>query len=196
MMGILAAPYADRRYAYSAVQLFPLQNDLQQCYDEEKTRWRKMKETTSPEAALLRHTRLQTIALYAILILLILAVIFIAVQFSALRECMDMIDADLRQLDMTEINRAIDALRDAADSFAAVDIESLNTTVSALKDAADTLASVNIQSLNRAVLALEDAAKNLSEVDVENLNALVGALEAVSEKLQNVVNGITGIFSR
>ena len=155
-----------------------------------------MKETASPEAALLRHTRMQTIALYAILILLIFAVIFIAVQFTSLRSCMDLIEADLRQLDMTEIGNAINALCDAADSFAGVDMESLNATVSALKDAADTLAGVNIQSLNRAVLALEDAAKNLGEVDVESLNALVVALETVSEKLQNAVNGITGIFGR
>lgn len=154
-----------------------------------------MNDTTNEEK-LLRYAKLQTIAVFAILILLLVAVIFISVECSTMQRCLDMIEADLRMLDMTTLNQAIGSLEDVAKSFAGIDIDSLNETVAAFKEAADGLAGVDIDALNRAVTALEGAAKNLGEVDMKALNSLVGALEDVASRLQTTVSTITGIFGR
>ncbi len=144
----------------------------------------------------LLHMRLQTIIQGAILLVLVGAVVFVSGQFSTLRRCINLIDADLQALDMNEVNAAVDALSDAAERFSGIDVNSLNATVDSLHDAADQLGSADIPAMNDAVGALKGAAGKLENVDVESLNALVGSLEEVASKLQNAVNAIGGVFGR
>lgn len=144
----------------------------------------------------LLHMRLQTIIQGAILLVLVGAVVFLGGQFSTLRRCMNLIDADLQALDMNEVNTAVDALSDAADRFSEIDVNSLNATVSSLHEAADKLGNVDIPAMNDAVDALKGAAGKLENVDVDSLNSLVGSLEEVASKLQNAVNAVSGVFSR
>ena len=148
---------------------------------------------TSTDAALLRHARLQTIAIYAILLLLLAGAILIAAAFSGIYSSIGALEEGIGQIDAAALTETINSLRDTAEVLAETDI---TDTVTSLQTAADSLAGVDIPALNRAVTSLEGAAQNLGGVDVETLNSLVSALETVSVKLQNAVNGITGIFAR
>ena len=129
-----------------------------------------MKDSAS-ERAMLRHARLQTIALYAILLLLIAAAIFIALQFASLRSSIAELEAALPHIDAEKFTGLADSLRDTSEKLADINY---TETVDALRDAAGTF----------------------SKIDVESLNALVNSLESVAERLQNAVNAIAGIFGR
>ena len=137
-------------------------------------------------------TKLQTIFSGCILLLLIVLTIFGVTAISSLHGSLKLIEEDLQQLQMDDVNGAIDALTDAANQLTAVDVDTLNKTAASLRDAADTLSAVDVNEINTTVKALTQAANTLSGLDIEQLNGLISSLNTVAERLQS----ITGIFSR
>lgn len=144
----------------------------------------------------LRFMKLQTYLLIGILAVVLAVAIYMTVQFAAMRSCIDLIEKDVQAVDMEALNGAVDSFTEAADQLAGVDVTKLNETAAALQTAADTFKGVDIGEFNKTVVSLQKAADQFGSVDVDALNKLVTALETVSEKLQNAVNGITGIFRR
>ena len=129
---------------------------------------------TDAGAQKLRLMRIQTILVACILAILLIGGIFVAVQFKSMQNCIDVIEQDVRAIDMDALNRAVDAFANAADQFGKIDMEELNDAIS----------------------ALESAAEQLKDIDVDSLNSLVAALETVATRLQNTVNAISGFFGK
>lgn len=140
--------------------------------------------------------RVQSALLAAILVILLLAGIFLAGKISELQSVMDVIEQDVKALDMDALNDAVAALTEAADQLAAVDVGRLNDTVAALKDAAKTLSEIDMKGINKAVTSLTEAANHLKDVDIGSLNSLVQSLETVASKLQKATDSISGLFKR
>ncbi len=162
--------------------------------------------------------RVQTALLALILVILLAAGVFVAREISELQSVMDVIEQDVKALDMDAMNDAVSALTDAAKQFSFVDMDALNGAVRSLTEAADQLSSVDANTLNETVTALRDAAKmlsdvdmkginkavssltdavnNLKDVDIDSLNALVQSLETVASKLQSAADAISGLFRR
>ena len=143
-----------------------------------------------------RLMRVQTLLLAGIFLIVLAVGIFAAVEFSAVHRSLALIEADLQDIQMEKINDAVESLTKAADQLAEVDVDTFNETAASLRDAANKLSELDTEKINDAVVALTEAANNLSELDTEQLNALISSLEDTASKLQNAVNGITGLFGR
>lgn len=138
----------------------------------------------------LKLLRVQTALIGGIFLLLLAALVFLAVQFAALGEALDMVETQLQSLELEE---TVEALTTAAETMGEVDMAALNEAVASLDAAAENLGAVDMKQLNSAVLALKGAATNLQDVDVEALNTLVSALETVATKLEGAVNALSNI---
>ena len=153
------------------------------------------KEKTSPAAQQLKFAKLQTVLLALTLVVVLAVGVFLAAQFAEIRNCVDLIEQNIRTLNVETFNGAVESFQSAADQVSSLDVDKLNDTVSSLQSAADNLGSVDIGRLNETVGALKAAADTFSDVDVASLNALVQELETVAAKLEAAVNAISGVGS-
>ncbi len=125
------------------------------------------------ENSQMKMMKIQTILIACILLVVLAIGVFLAVQFSSVGKCVDVVVEKLEAIDAEKLNDAIGAFSEAAEQFNEMDIDKINDSIS----------------------SLQKAAENLGKVDIEQLNLLVESLNATAEKLQNAVNAITGIFS-
>ncbi|MBR6407974.1 MAG: hypothetical protein IKS19_05295 [Clostridia bacterium] len=138
----------------------------------------------------LLHMRIQTALLGCILLIILAVGVFAAVEFSTVHRSLALIETDVRNVEVDQINEAVEALTAAANKLTEADVETLNETAASLRDAANMLAGLDTDGINDAVRALTEAANKLSELDIESLNGLVSALESTAQRLQNTANSI------
>ena len=96
------------------------------------------------EGQLLRWMKLQALLLGGILIALLVCAVLIGSSVNRLDRSMDLVEQDLKAIDVDRINEAAASLKSAADQLAAVDIDALNRAVVSLRNAADSLSSVDV----------------------------------------------------
>ncbi len=137
---------------------------------------------------------LQAIFSGCTLLLLIALAVYAALGIQSLQSSLQLIEADIQQIEMDEVNTAVLALTDAANQLSAVDVDGLNKTAKSLKDAADTLSGVEIDEINTAIKSLTSAADNLSKIDITQLNAMVQSLSTVAERLNNITSSLSRLF--
>ena len=138
--------------------------------------------------------KVQTALLAGVLILLAILVIVIGMTARRVEKSLDLVQTDLEALQVERINKAVDALSEAAGHMAEVDISRLNETAKSLKSAAESLADVDIDTLNGAIASLKDAANTLKDLDTQALNGVIQAIDKSVKGLENAVNTLKGLF--
>lgn len=144
----------------------------------------------------LRATRLQTILIAVLLVIVVVGALLLALKFREISSVVDTVKRELETIDVEAINEAADSFADAAGKLGELDMEGFGKTVEALRGAAERIGSVDAAKLNDAVAALTNAAGKLSEIDIDSLNSLVEALDGTATRLGSAVNAIGGIFGR
>ena len=144
--------------------------------------------------SLLRWVRVQTGLMLLLCLLMGGLLVFFVQQANALSRSIELVEYDLEQLQIEQINGAIDALTDAANQLASVDVEGLNDTAQALQDAAKSMSDLDMESLNQTIASLREAADTLKRLDMDAFNETVASLEKVSNNLEKFSSGLGGLF--
>ncbi len=92
---------------------------------------------------LLFWTKLQAVAMCVLLVVLTYFTISTSVKMHKLDRSIELVEQDLEQLQMKDVNEAIDALSAAADNFARIDMDAFNQTVDNLNRVTESLAKVS-----------------------------------------------------
>ena len=155
-----------------------------------------MTDQTKKEASASLWIKLQTCLLAAVLVLLVVCTLLLAGSMKKVDRSLELVQADLENLNMDQVNEAVASLTEAANRLAAVDVEGFNKTAESLKAASDSLAKVDVETLNKAISSLQQAADTLKDLDMDSLNAVIGSLSKTVASLQKVADTIGGIFGR
>lgn len=150
-----------------------------------------------------------------VLLVVVLVGVLLTAQFASVSRCVDVIGQDVQKIDMDALNGAVESFTEAAEQFSSIDMEEVNRAVAALQQtaqsldmeefnrtvavlqtAAENLGGMDMRSLNDAISSLKRAAETFGEIDVASFNKVVQALETAATNLQNAGNAITGIFRR
>jgi len=146
--------------------------------------------------AALRWTRLQTLLLAGVLLVLLVTAAVLGRELGSLHRSLALMEQKLTEVQMQQVNEAIASLTDAADKLAEIDMEGLNQTAASLKQAADQLTAMDVKTLNEAIASLRDAADTLKQFDVGAFNDVIQSLDKTSENLAKITGGIGSVFGR
>ena len=111
----------------------------------------------SPEEKQLFLMKLQTAMIGLILILILAAVIFLAGRVNEVMET-------VRQVDISQVNKAVGSLKEAAETLSQVDMNALNSGIQDLSGAAEDLSQLDFQKLTRFMDSLEDLSTQMDAV--------------------------------
>ena len=142
----------------------------------------------------LRWTRLQTLLLAGVLLVLLVTAAVLGRELGSLHRSLELMEQKLTEVQMQQVNEAIDAMTEAANQLAAIDAEGLNQTAVSLRQAADRLTAMDVNTLNQAIASLRDAADTLKKLDIQAFNDVISSLDAASENLAKITGGIKTIF--
>ena len=141
-------------------------------------------------------TRLHALLLTLVLVLLLATVAVLGREIGSLHRSLDLMEQKLTEVQMEQVNDAIEAMTDAANQLASIDAEGLNRTAESLRQAADRLTAMDVKTLNEAIASLRDAADTLKQFDVEAFNDVIQSLDKTSENLAKITGGIGSVFGR
>lgn len=148
-----------------------------------------------PETAsglLLKTARRQNRLLTFLIAVLAAGCILVSASMFTLYGGVKAIQSEVSELKMDEVNEAVAALTEAANTLSSIDMDTFNTTAESLRQAADTLSTVDVNVLNNAIKSLDAAAANLSELDMDAFNSVIQSLQSVAEKLEKISNFFGG----
>ncbi|MCR4672331.1 MAG: hypothetical protein K5637_03710 [Lachnospiraceae bacterium] len=149
-------------------------------------------EPESGTSLLLKAARRQNRLLTILIAVLAAGCILTASSVFTLYGGVKAVQAEVSELKMDEVNEAVAALTEAANTLSSIDMETFNATADSLRQAADTLTGVDIGVLNNAVKSLDEAAANLSELDMDAFNSVIQSLQSVAERLEKISNFFSG----
>ena len=81
----------------------------------------------------------KTVLLTCILVILVIGILLLAVQFANIQACLNTVQQELKAINVDEINSAVTALKDAANTLKGIDIDALNSLVGSLDSVATKL---------------------------------------------------------
>lgn len=87
----------------------------------------------------LAYIRIQTILIGCILAVMVVAGIIFTTGYYSLHHSMTLIESDLESIQMDNVNEAVEALTDAANTLSELDIEELNGLIASLNTTAEKL---------------------------------------------------------
>lgn len=146
-------------------------------------------ETRDYQALQLRHARIQTGMLGAILAIILTVGIFACVMISG-------VIRQVNNLDLEKINATIDSMEQVVGELNKIDMETIDHAISELGDAAETLSKADIGAVNEGIRSLSGAAENLQNLDIDKLNDLITSLEKVAEKMEATTAAFAKLFGK